>query len=89
VAVQLNNRPKCTICDRVKQENNHWWLLVIGCLGDEIHIVAWSEALASVADGCACGEACAHKALSRWFESKTLDAPSVRSEAATATQGEN
>lgn len=51
----------------------------------EIHICAWSDALAPVADGCACGEACAHKALSRWFETGTLDAP----HAAAAARGDD
>jgi hypothetical protein len=88
VAIDFNNRPLCTICGTQKQQTNHWWLIVLGCMGGEIHIVAWDDNFARIADGCACGEACAHKALSRWFTTQTLDAPAVSSEPGT-TQGEN
>jgi hypothetical protein len=87
MAVEFNDRPICTICRTQKQQVNHWWLFVIGCMGGEIHIVAWDDSIARHADGCACGQACAHAGLSRWFETGTLDAP--RAAAATATQGEN
>jgi hypothetical protein len=83
MAIKHNNSPECTICGAIKREVNHWWLIVIGCMGDEIHFVAWSAALEPVADGCACGEACAHKALARWFETRTLEAPPNRNEVAT------
>jgi hypothetical protein len=87
MAIKFNNSPSCTICGAVKQEVNHWWMLIISCDCNELHIVGWGdEHLAKIADGCACGEACAHKALSRWFESRTLDAPSIRNEVSTTTE---
>ncbi len=78
MAIERNNSPLCTICRTQKQQTNHWWLIFLG--GIEIHFTAWDDTLALIADGCTCGEACSHKALSRWFENETLTAPAAVAE---------
>ncbi len=83
MALERDNAPFCTICRRRKQQTNHWWLIVLECMNAGIHFVHWDEEVARVADGCACGEACSHIALSRWMETGTLDAPTTRNEVLT------
>jgi hypothetical protein len=78
--IEFSNRPKCTICGEERREANHWFVLVIGCMSRGLYFETWNDQLAIQADGAVCGEACAHKALSRWLETGTLEAPTLRSE---------
>jgi hypothetical protein len=76
--VDYTAKPVCTICERAQLSPDGWYLFVLGCMGGEIHIVEWDRALVHISDGCACGEACAHKGLSRWFETRSLEAAAVQ-----------
>ena len=81
MALERENGPKCNGCGAVKRETNHWYLLFIRNAGDVqfVAVSEWSEGDLGEADACACGEKCSHMLLSRWFETRTFDAPALRS----------
>lgn len=65
----------CNVCGVEKRDVNHWYQLVIGCMGGEVHIVDWDVKLAHVADAHVCGQGCALVLVSRWFQSKSFEIP--------------
>jgi hypothetical protein len=76
----------CDGCGAAKRETNHWFLLFIRS-AEKIQYVAiseWSQPDAEEANAFACGEACSHKLVSRWFETRTFDPPALRSVSAAA-----
>ncbi len=77
MAVERNDRPKCSFCDVEKRETNHWYLLFAKKAGDVafVAISEWSEEDASQAGAAACGQSCAQKGISRWFETRTFEKP--------------
>lgn len=57
---------KCSYCDQVKQETNHWYLgyrLECG-----YSVIAWREALAEDADAHLCGQSCSLKFANEQFD---------------------
>ena len=89
MTIEFNNRPTCSACKAEKRETNHWYLI----FADEVEgiqmfaVSEWDDAEANKASACSCGETCTHTLLSRWLATRTLSAPSTRSEP-HAPQGE-
>ena len=67
---------KCDGCGRLKQEANHWFVAVLG--GPTFAVYPYSDGVrirqrsGEVKD--VCGEDCAHKLLSIWFQKQGASA---------------
>jgi hypothetical protein len=56
MAVELVNQPSCRVCQRVKNENNRWFLIKI--TNSEFSFRAYNEALLAEYDEAVCGMQC-------------------------------
>jgi hypothetical protein len=56
MAVELVNQPRCRVCQRVKNENNRWFL--IKTANSEFSFRAYNEALLAEYDEAVCGMQC-------------------------------
>jgi hypothetical protein len=64
----------------MKGEANHWFLLFLDeAQGASVITVSeWRHANFKKAHAFSCGERCSHTLISRWFETRSFDAPTAR-----------
>ena len=78
----------CRNCGEPRRDSNYWFVIEVSKLMPQLlRLHEWSRNLATLIPldpdlSPVCGHNCAHVLLSRWMETRTLEAPAVRSEAA-------